>query len=604
MNFASIKSNLLGSVFLNITDPIKRARIHILFYMILVSIVFCIGLFFVYLKIGPPFQLVRIVFILILLFYGIYELWVRQNYKPASHIVLSVLVMLVWSNTFLVNNGISIITIQYILLAITCGFYLHNGRWGIFYSFLAILALVILFLQDGVTKVNLYITNRQVINPVFIAVLMINFFQLIFINYHFLKSLQSAIAQLGKAQRDEIELNKQLKIAIEIAQNSSMEKTDFLSTMSHELRTPLNSVIGMSHVLLADNPRADQEENLKVLHFSAESLLALINDILDFNKLEYSKIEMEKTGFKPAELIARIYDGLKNQSDEKGINFILNMDDRLKDLVVIGDPTRLLQILFNLVGNAIKFTPRGEVELSMHLSEEDDQNISIAFAVRDTGIGISLEKREIIFEPFAQASVNITRRFGGSGLGLAITKQLLDLHGSQIDLRSEENAGTTFKFSISYKKASLADMPSKVLFSAFSESTENISSLSILVAEDNAMNILFMKKLFKSWDIKADFAENGKVALEMAEIKFYDVVLMDIHMPVMDGYEASRRIQKFYDGRERPVMIALTASVANDVINKIDHAGLDDYISKPFNPNELKNKLATLSRLKLSKIIS
>jgi len=161
MNFASIKSNLLGSVFLNITDSIKRARIHILFYMILVSIVFCIGLFFVYLKIGPPFQLVRIVLILILLFYGIYELWVRQNYKPAAHIVLLILVMLVWSNTFLINKGISIITIQYILLAITCGFYLHNGRWGFFYSFLAILALVILFLQDGVTKVNLYITTDR-----------------------------------------------------------------------------------------------------------------------------------------------------------------------------------------------------------------------------------------------------------------------------------------------------------------------------------------------------------------------------------------------------------------------------------------------------------
>jgi signal transduction histidine kinase/CheY-like chemotaxis protein len=603
MNFARIKTNLLGSVFLNITDPIKRARIFILFYMLLVSVVFCVGLFFVYLTIGPPIQLVRIIIILILFSYGLRELCARQNYKPAAHIVLLVLALLIWTNSFLIINGITIITIQYILLAITCGFYLHNGRWGFFYSCLAILPIVILFFLDGVTKTNVYITYSQAIDPVYIAVLMINFFQLIFINYHFLRSLQSAISQLEKAKGDEAELNKQLKKAIDIAHNSSMEKTDFLSTMSHELRTPLNSVIGMSHLLMADNPRTDQAENLKVLHFSAESLLALINDILDFNKLEYGKIDMEKTGFYPAELIARIHEGLKNQSDEKGINFILNLDDRLKDLVVIGDPTRLLQILFNLVGNAIKFTPRGEVELSMHLFSEDDENVSIAFAVRDTGIGISSEKREVIFEPFAQASDNITRRFGGSGLGLAITKQLLDLHGSQIDLRSEENAGTTFKFTISYKKASTSDIPSNGLFSAFSESLENISSLSILVAEDNAMNILLMKKLFSSWNIKADFAENGQVALEMAEIKFYDVILMDIHMPVMDGYEASKRILRFYEGKNKPALIALTASVANDVIQKIDNAGIDDYISKPFNPNELKDKLAALSRLKTSQLV-
>jgi len=604
MNLAIIKSKLLGSVFSNITDPIKKARIYILFYMLSVSIVFCIGLFFVYLSNGPLSQLIRIAVILSLFVYGIYELRANHNYKSSAHIVLLVLIMLVWTNIFVINNGISIITIQYILLAVTCGFYLHDGRWGFFYSSLAIVPMLIWFLQERNDNINLYITHQQEISPTFVAVLMVNFFQLIFINYNFLKSLQFTISQLRDAQSEEVELNIQLKKAVKIAENVSVEKTDFLSTMSHELRTPLNSVIGMSHLLMADNPRKDQAENLKVLHFSAESLLALINDILDFNKLEYGKIEIEKTGFYPAELIMRIHEGLKNQSDEKGINFILSLDDRLKDMVVIGDPTRLLQILFNLVGNAIKFTPRGEVELSMQLTEEDYENVSIAFAVRDTGIGISNEKREAIFEPFTQASVNITRRFGGSGLGLAITKQLLDLHGSQIDLRSEENAGTTFKFSISYKKSSKADIPINGLFSTFSESIENISSLSILVAEDNAMNILLMKKLFSSWDIKADFTENGQVALEMAELKFYDVILMDIHMPVMDGYEASKRIQNFYEGREKPFIIALTASVANDVINKINRTGLDDYISKPFNPNELKKKLAILSRLKLSKIMS
>jgi signal transduction histidine kinase len=231
---------------------------------------------------------------------------------------------------------------------------------------------------------------------------------------------------LEKARKDEEELNEQLREAISRAENSSRAKSDFLSTMSHELRTPLNSVIGMSYVLLADQPREDQAGNLKVLHFSAESLLALINDILDYNKLDYGKLEMEKIGFYPSELIGRIHNGLKYQADEKGLSFRLDLDDKLSDIAVIGDPTRLLQILFNLVGNAIKFTSKGEIGLSVHLIDSDQEYVTLAFAVKDTGIGISAEQKEIIFEPFTQASSNITRKFGGSGLGLAITKQLLD----------------------------------------------------------------------------------------------------------------------------------------------------------------------------------
>jgi len=427
---------------------------------------------------------------------------------------------------------------------------------------------------------------------------MFNFFQLIFINYHFLSGFYLALSQLEEARKDEEELNEQLREAISRAENSSKAKSDFLSTMSHELRTPLNSVIGMSYVLLEDNPREDQAGNLKVLHFSAESLLALINDILDLNKLDYGKLEMERIGFYPAELLGRIHSGLKYQADEKGLSFSLDLDDNLNDIAVIGDPTRLLQILFNLVGNAIKFTSKGEIGLSVQLIDSNPENVIMAFTVKDTGIGISAEHKETIFEPFTQASSNITRKFGGSGLGLAITKQLLDLHGSYIELKSEVGVGTTFKFEIKYKRAGSADVTVNSLLEANVLANEDISWLNILVAEDNAMNILLMKKLLASWDIKADFALNGLEAYEMAKEKFYDIVLMDIHMPVMDGYESSKMIISFYENKpESPYIIALTASVANDIYNKIKLAGLDDYVSKPFNPTELKNKLINLSRL-------
>jgi len=599
MKFISFLKRLHHSVQNDATDPIVRARINILFYMMCLTVIFCLILTGLYIINGPPLQLIRVVIVMLALIYGLRKLLLFNDYKPSAHIVLLIINMLIWSNIFLVANAISIVTVQYILLSITISFFLLNGRWGIFYSLLSMSPVFLYFSLNGINDSAAFISGQQASEPIFIAVMMFNFFQLIFINYHFLKGFYLALSQLEEARKDERELNEQLREAILMAENSSKAKSDFLSTMSHELRTPLNSVIGMSYVLLADKPREDQAENLKVLHFSAESLLALINDILDFNKLDYGKIEMEKIGFYPAELIERIHSGLKYQADEKGLSFRLELYHRLKDIAVIGDPTRLLQILFNLAGNAIKFTSKGEIGLSVELIDSDQENVTLAFTVTDTGIGISAEQKEIIFEPFTQASSNITRKFGGSGLGLAITKQLLDLHNSQIELKSEVGAGTTFRFEIKYQRAKSGEITVSSLLEANFVGKEDISLLDILVAEDNAMNILLMKKLFSSWNVKADFAENGLEAFEMAKEKFYDIILMDIHMPVMDGYESAQNIISFYEAKPKsPWLIALTASVATDVHNKIKLAGLNDYVSKPFNPTELKSKLIHLSRLK------
>lgn len=573
---------------------------HILFYSMTISAVFSAGLAIVYAINGPPLQLARITVILIAICYGLYKMFTASDCKPAAHIVILTFTMLVWSNIFLIINAINIVTIQYILLTITCSFYLLNGKTGMIYSVVVMAPVVLHFFLRGTDNIQVTVTPQQASDSVFITVMMFNFFMLIFINYHFLRAFHFAINLLKESQKDEKRLNEKLKEAISVAEASSKTKSDFLSTMSHELRTPLNSVIGMSYVLLADNPREDQEENMKVLHFSAESLLSLINDILDFNKLEYGKLELESIVFNPAELIKGIYSGLKFQAEEKGLDFTLNLDERLKGTDIIGDSTRLLQVLFNLIGNAIKFTSKGRVTLRVDIIEQANDHVELKFIVQDTGIGISPEHRDIIFEPFSQASSNITRKFGGTGLGLAITKQLLDLHRSQLRMDSELGSGTTFEFQIKYQRATKQQVADSSISQFQSAGQADLSELRILVAEDNAMNVLLMKKLFSSWEITADFVLNGSEAVDKAHENLYDVILMDIHMPVMDGYEASRRILELYkDKGEKPWIIALTASVANDIFSKVAAAGLDDYISKPFNPLDLKNRLSSISNLKV-----
>lgn len=602
MKIISFFKGLNQSIQKGAKDPIVKARINILFYMMIITVFFGMLLTVVYIINGPPLQLIRIVALMVALIYGLRQLILYSNYKPSAHISLMIVNMLVWTNIFMVANAISIVTVQYILLSSTISFYFLNARWGIFYSLLSLMPVFLYFSINGIDESAVFIDGQQASEPVFIAVMMFNFFQLIFINYHFLTGFYLALSQLETAKKDEEDLNQQLREAISLAENSSRAKTDFLSTMSHELRTPLNSVIGMSYVLLADNPRKDQEENIKVLHFSAESLLALINDILDFNKLDYGKLELEEIGFYPAELVRSIYAGLKYQSDEKGLDFELSLDGKLNELGVIGDPTRLLQILYNLVGNAIKFTPKGKIALKVKLIDLREDILSIEFLVQDTGIGIDENQAERIFEPFSQASSNITREFGGSGLGLAITKQLLDLHGSKIELHSEKGVGTIFKFTIVYKRAERDQIDIHPLFSGQLEQELDLGSVSILVAEDNAMNVLLMKKLLSGWDVNADYAENGEEAVRMSVNKWYDIILMDIHMPVMDGYEATVKILESYSNTgKRPFIVALTASVAIDVQRKIQAVGMDDYVSKPFNPLDLKNKLLTLLKQKVKK---
>lgn len=370
------------------------------------------------------------------------------------------------------------------------------------------------------------------------------------------------------------------------AELAAQAKTDFLSTISHEIRTPLNAVVGISHLLLDENPRKDQVENLTSLKYSAEHLTSLINDILDYNKLESGNFEFEEIDVDLKELAERIYQAYRAKALEKNIEMRLQYDSNISG-GILADRTRLNQILNNLIDNAIKFTRRGSVTLRVILVSSTEHTLTIRFEIEDTGIGIPKEKQQMIFERFTQASSSTTREFGGTGLGLSIIKRLLELQGARIDLRSEVGVGSCFAFEQTYEKGSAHFVKPVTFDDDYLE--HRLRGKRVLLVEDNPMNVLVTEKFLKRWKMIMEVAENGQVAVDKTSENYYDVVLMDLQMPVMDGYEASREIRK----SKNPVpIIALTASALLRVQEKVHDAGMNDFVTKPFDPKELVRKLA------------
>ncbi|MCS6821412.1 MAG: ATP-binding protein [Microscillaceae bacterium] len=380
---------------------------------------------------------------------------------------------------------------------------------------------------------------------------------------------------------------KELVIAKEKAEQASQAKAQFLSTISHELRTPLNAILGLTHLLLQKKPRKEQEESLQVINFSARNLLMLINDLLDFSKLEAKKIILENEPFSLKELIQNIATSFKPQVKEKGIRFSVWLDPNIPD-ILLGDSLRIGQILTNLVGNAVKFTEKGEVELKISIKHEQEQNIMLYFVVKDTGIGIPADKIDIIFEAFTQASIDTARRFGGTGLGLTITQKLLELHQSTLMVESIEGKGSTFSFYLQLSKAK--DQSKKVLEKQAPslEKPQDLGEIWILVAEDHSANRLLIKEFLTSWHFQVDFACNGQEAIDKLSNQKYHLVLMDLQMPILGGLEATQKIRsKKEDYFQKIPIIALTADVSPGVRQQIRLHGLNDYLSKPFNPEQL-----------------
>ncbi len=388
-----------------------------------------------------------------------------------------------------------------------------------------------------------------------------------------------------------IRANEMLRIAKEKAEENARFKEQFLSTMSHEIRTPLNAIIGMSRLLSKTDPTDAQVEYIKALKVSGENLLRLINDILDFSKLEAGKMVTERIEFNPRDQIEALVQTYTFSAKEKGLSLKLEVDPNIPD-TLIGDPTRINQVLTNLIGNAIKFTQEGGVTVRIKTLREDKEKVVLEYSVSDTGIGIPHNKLRSIFESFSQAEKSTTRQFGGTGLGLAISQKIARLLHSDINVKSTIGKGTTFSFALTLKKALPLDVQKK-------ETDFNPALLAgkkALIAEDNMLNRVVVKQNMKEWGIIVDEAEDGQEAVDKVMQEDYDILLMDLQMPVMDGYKATRLIRQLQDKKKSQIpIVALTASALLDVRSQVYEYGMNNVLMKPFKPEELQKMIYDLT---------
>lgn len=388
-----------------------------------------------------------------------------------------------------------------------------------------------------------------------------------------------------KYVRNNNRYKKELSQSKKEAENLAKAKQQFLANMSHEIRTPMNAISGFSEQISQGPLTEMQSEQMQMVRKSTEHLLYLVNDILDLSKLQADKIVLEKMGFYPKEVISEVYNFLKNETQGIPIKTSLSFDENLPQ-IIIGDPYRLRQILFNLTSNAIKFTENGEISISVKVMAIKSNKCRVKIEVQDTGLGMSKEQKKIVFNEFEQAEISTSRNFGGTGLGLSIVKSLMDLHKGKIVLKSTPTVGTTVQLEISYKLGGIEDLMNKSVVKASNQ--KEITGLRILVVDDEKYNCLLLSSILKKLEVTFKEVTNGKEAIDEVSLNDYDLILMDIRMPVIDGIKASEIIRGMENTSKRNIpIIALTASLSAEDKTKYSTAGINGFVSKPYKEQEL-----------------
>jgi PAS domain S-box-containing protein len=381
----------------------------------------------------------------------------------------------------------------------------------------------------------------------------------------------------------------ELAEAKEVAEASQMAEQEFLANMSHEIRTPLNAVIGMAHLLYDTNPSVEQIEYLDIIKNSANFLHALISDVLDMAKIEARKVEIKNAEFDIVGVLKSIHRTYELKSQGKGVKVILDLDPQI-DVLVIGDELIFNQILNNLLSNAEKFTDTGYIKLSAQLKNKVEENIyMIQVSVEDTGQGMDQQRAELVFQKFKQVHDKNSSKTKGTGLGLAIVKELIELQGGTIGLNSVPNKGTTFFFELPLELTS--KKINKNAEKEFDETVLQFSNIHVLIAEDNALNLKYLSTLLRKWNINYDYAFDGKEAVRISKLRRFDLILMDIQMPNLNGYEATVSIRSEFGPNQKTPIVALTASAMVIEKDKASEAGMNGVLTKPFTPDQLKRTL-------------
>ena len=422
-------------------------------------------------------------------------------------------------------------------------------------------------------------------------------------------AVRTDITERKKIEKEVLEAKVFAELATGIAEDAKEKaeeavkaKQQFLSNMSHEIRTPMNAIIGFTKVVLKTELTPKQNEYLSAIKVSGDALIVLINDILDLAKVDAGKMTFEKTPFKLRSSISAMLHLFETKIHENNLLLVKEYDNKIPE-VLLGDPVRLHQIIMNLVSNAIKFTTNGEITVRVLLVYEDEEQATIEFAITDTGIGILPNKIEKIFENFQQATIDTSRKYGGTGLGLAIVKQLVERQGGSIKVKSKINEGSTFSFVLSFQKTN-----DQVHSEHFHEEREvlvldtTVKNIKVLVVEDIALNQLLMKTILDDFGFERDIAANGKLAIEKLQTKTYDIILMDLQMPEMNGFEATEYIRNQMHS-DIPI-IALTADVATIDLEKCKAIGMNDYIAKPVDEKLLYKKIMTLLKNPVDKVVN